>query len=224
MKSRRRHELQENVLGSEITKVVAFFRRRGNVIAWGALVLALIGFVIVYAQRRSTASAARVHGQFDKAMLDDTATPDERVQILRELIDQDDDRRIAAQAHVELGNELAARMLVAGPTIDPLEYKRLAEGATSYYLIVIRTFADQTLPVAEAHLGLGQLAETRGDFDAARMEYQIVLQNKDLSGYPVADRAQMSLDQLDEIARPVAMASTAPATQPTTAPTIQPGQ
>ncbi|MHC4295282.1 MAG: hypothetical protein ACYSTL_06825, partial [Planctomycetota bacterium] len=82
----------------------------------------------------------------------------------------------------------------------------------------IQRFSDQKLPVAQAHLGLGKIAEAQGLFDLAREQYQIVLNNEALAGYPVVKMAEGSLDHLSDLTQQVRMATTAPSTQPATDP------
>ncbi len=222
MKSQRRHELQENVLSAEITQVVNFLRKRGGAIAWGVLIAALIFFVIVYARSRSQQKTARLQADFERATVDPNLPSDQRVRLLEELSEQDDDERLAALATLELGIDCAARMNAAGPATDPVEWKGLADRAAVYYRKVISEFADRKLAVAKAHLGLGKLAESRGDFEAASAEYQAVLRISELSSHPIAMQTGASLRQLGMLARPVQMATTAPTTQPASQPATQP--
>ena len=234
MKAKRRHELQENVLSSELAQVVGFFKKRGSAIAWGVLIAALIVFVIVYVRGKSQKKAARLQQDFDTAMTAATLTPEARKDILRSLAEQNDDERIAALSVVRLGDIYLAEMTVAGPTTDPVEWKRLGDEAGRWYRVAIDSFGDETLPVAKAHFGLGKLAENRRDFETARVEYQAAIRITELSGQDVVKRASWSMQRLELLGKPVAMATTAPApkaeaqpatdlaTQPTTAPATGP--
>ncbi len=225
MKAKRRHELHENVLGVELAQAVDFLKKRGTLIAWGALIVALVVFVGFYAYKKSREARAEVQFKFDTAMTDLRLKPDERVRILADLSRQDDDEQIAALATAELGAEYARRMAFAGVATNPAEWRRLGDQAAGYYRLVLSNFAEQELAVAKAHLGLGRLAENRGDLEAARAEYQAVLNAIKLAGRPVVQQAATSLVQLRLLAQPAPMATTAPAaasTQPATAPTTIP--
>ena len=223
MKARRRHELQENVLSAELSQVVDFFKKRGTAIAWGVLIAALIVFVAVYVRGRSRQKHARLQAQFNTAMTDLALPPEDRIRLLEELAGQDDRQDIAALATVSLGDEYTRKSMttMAGPLADPAEWKSFADRAAAYYRRAISSFADQKPAVARAHLGLGKLAESRGDLEAAREEYQAVLKIAGLAGHPAAQQAARNMQQLSVLAEPVRMASTAPA-EPTTKPATEP--
>jgi len=223
MKTQRRHELHENVLGNELRQVAEFIKKHGNAIAWGVLIIALIVFVIVYARSRAQQKTARLHLQYDQATTDPTLTPDDRVRLLEELLHQDDEEAIAAMVAIDLGDEFARRMILAGPEEDPAEWKRLSEKAAGYYWQVLDRFADQRAAIAKAHLGLAKLAETRRDFDTARTEYQTILKMVDLTGQPVLQQAEEDLKKLDLLVESVRMATTAP-TQPAEEPAEEPAE
>jgi len=215
MKSQRRHELQENALIAELGRIVQALRKRGNLIAWGVLIAALVAMIAVFAWKKSRQAEIELQAKFDRVMAPDTALSDEdRLAGLRELAEQDDDEVKAALATVELGDIYARRMVVAGPKADPAQWKRLADKAAGYYREVISRFADQNLPLAKAHLGLAKLAESQQDFETAKAEYQAVLKLTALTGQPVMRRAERGMQQLDMLSSPVRMATTAPSTQP----------
>lgn len=222
MKAKRRHELQENVLSSELAQIVGFFRKRGSAIAWGVLIAALIVFVIVYARGRFRDKAIRLQEDFDTVMSNPTLTPQARKDLLKSLAEQDDEEWMAALSAVKLGDMYITEMTVAGPTVDPLKWKQLGDEAGRWYRMVTDSFGDEKLAVAKAHFGLGKLAENRGDFETARVEYQAALRMTELSGQDVIKRAGRSMGRLELLGAPVMMATTAPASQPTTAPASQP--
>ncbi|MHC4295177.1 MAG: hypothetical protein ACYSTL_06290, partial [Planctomycetota bacterium] len=167
MKAKRRHELQENVLSSEIVKVAQFFRKRGGAVAWGVLVAGLILFVIFYARQRAAEADAQLREQFARAVSDMTLAPPDRVRMLLELLKQEDNRVLAARAGIHLANEHLRQINTAGPSAEPAEISRMTEMAIAVYRQVIQRFPDMKLPTAQAHLGLGKIAENKGLFDAA---------------------------------------------------------
>jgi hypothetical protein len=159
-------------------------------------------------------------------MSDPALTPQARKDLLKSLAEQDDEERIAAMSAVKLGDIYIAEMTVAGPTVDPLKWKQLGDEAGRWYRVATDSFGDEKLAAAKAHFGLGKLAENRGDFETARVEYQAVLRIAELSGQDVLKRAERSMSRLELLGTPVMMATTAPAlkseTQPTTALASQP--
>ncbi len=222
MKAKRRHDLQENVLSGEILHIVEFFKARGVTIAWGMLVIAVIVIVVLYVRGRSQETAVELQRDFDRATMDASISSNDRIRLLRTLAQQDDNSRIAALSAVKLGDIYAAQMTAIGPYADPAEYKSLSGESARWYRRVIDNFSEEQLALGNAHFALGRLAENRGDFETARAEYQKILRVQELTGYPVFNRASISMKKLDRLIEPVRMATTAPATQPANGPVIEP--
>ena len=218
MKSTRRHELQENILAIELGKVAEFLKKRGNHLATGLLVVALIVFGYVFITRRSHARQQELQHQWDRA-LSGQLKPEERISALTTLAEQSDSDRIAALAGVELGYDYALQALAAR---NDSERKALMEKAGAWYLLTIDKFPKQELAAAKAHYGMGKLREAMRQFKQAAARYRKVKSFTSLAGYPVAQMAEVSLRQLKALQSPVQMAATAPATQPTSAPAPAP--
>lgn len=210
MKSKRRHELQENVLSGELAGIVTFLKNHGVKIVWAVLIVAGIILATYMVYNRSVGKKQRLQSEFDRAISDTRTTPDERVELLKGLAGQDDDERIAAEACIRLGDEYLRRMMIAG-TSDPQERKSLGDEAARWYNEVIQRLSGRRLQLAKAHLGLGRLAGNRGDVETARSQYDAVIRMTDLSGQPVVQRASSSIQKLGQIDQPVPMATTAPA-------------
>jgi hypothetical protein len=225
MKARRRHQLQENLLAIEIGKVADFLKRRGNHLATGVLVIAVLIFGYVFVSRRSHAKQEGLQRRWDRALrpwdraLAGAGKPDERTRELTELAEQDDNERIAALAAVELGYEYARRSLMAG---QPSEREALARRASRWFLRAIEDFPEQELATAKARFGLGKLRESTGQFKLAAQEYRRAKESSALAGHPVVRLAEVSLARLAQLQTPVRMATTAPATQPASRPATAP--
>lgn len=218
MKSQRRHELKQNVLDSELGKIADFFRRRGNTIAWIAMIVLLGGLVgwYVYIQHQKKANQVQQMYAHALAMERDPRGAEEALQRFKELADQDQVKYVAADSCVRAGDLYALSVLTAR---DAGAARSAAENAAVYYRKAISDFPKEYLAVAKAHYGLGKLAETNRDFVAARKEYQEVLNVKQSSGYPVAQQAEAALASLEYLATPAPLATTssAPSTEPSTA-------
>jgi len=210
MKSERRHELQENALGSELARTWAFIKAKGNFIAAMVLVAALIVMVAVYVRGKGQQRITELQMQYERRNAV-SLTPQEQVELLEVLAAQRDDNRIAALATVDLGDLYARRMISAGPTKDSAQWQESGERAGAYYQQVVASFPDERLALAKAHLGLARLAESRGELEAARGEYNTVLDMKDLTGQPVMLQAMRGEQQLNTLSETVKMATTAPA-------------
>ena len=218
MKARRRHQLQENLLAIEIGKVADFLKRRGNHLATGVLVIAVLIFGYVFVSRRSHAKQEGLQRRWDRALVG-AGKPDERARELSELAEQDDNERIAALAAVELGYEYAGRSLMAE---QPSEREALARRASRWFLRAIEDFPEQELATAKARYGLGKLRESTGQFKLAAQEYRRAKEFSALAGHPVVRLAEVSLARLAQLQTPVRMATSAPATQPATQPASRP--
>lgn len=211
MKSRRRHELQKNVLQKELGKAADFFRKYGTYIVWGGVVAALVLLVAVYSITQSRDRRRKILASYEQAMTDQTLTMDERLSDLKALAEQDTNKDIAALACLRVADQSASRLARARSSTPTLDRKSYRDQAEAYYRKAIAGFGDRPLIVGRAHLGLASLAETQRDFDTAEAEYQMVLAMLELQGTPLAEAATRGLETLDELRLSVAMATTAPA-------------
>jgi hypothetical protein len=214
MKSQRRHELQHNVLDTELSKAVAFFKTNGTYLAWGVLIVALVIVVVTFASRRSAQKALGLERQY-KTLLGNQYGPNLRLEDqlagFNKLANQTDNRPIAADACVYLG-AIYASLAGGGGGVDPaLLAEKPAEMARRSYQRVIDEFPGEVNTVAKARIGLARLAEEDGDLAAARQNYQAVLDEPKLEAYPVRQVAAEGLKGLSELALAVRMVTTQPA-------------
>ena len=224
MKARRRHDLKQNVLDAELAKGVKFLKKRGAHIAWGVLIAALIIFAVVYIRSRKTSAMGNVQARFrqltryadNPGLAQDSpdASADNVLAGFKELAQQDTDERIAALSTVRVGEIYAQRAFVAAAT-DKTAQEGFLEDSAGYYRKAIASFPEQSQAVARAHLGLAQLAETRGDLDAARTEYKAVAAMGARAPANMVELAADSLKKLDKLdTRPLAATAPSPATKP----------
>lgn len=211
MKSQRRHELQKNTLDAELTRLKSLYRKHGTKLSWGLVIAAAVVLALVFWNRRVEQRQADVQYQYDQVQQFSAQPGTNREDILnrlRELSLQDDVEWVAADASLALGRMYAVQSLIA-PTAE--ERRRAADAARSAYTRVVETFDTFPVPVAGAQLGLGKLEEGRGDVEAARKRYQLVLEMKPLDGYPVKTLAEDALRRLHDMGAPVRLATTLPA-------------
>ena len=233
MKSTRRHELHENVLAVELTRIADFLKRRGSHLATGVLVAALILFAFVWLRGRSRTRQDELQNQWDQALAlslqyqwggGAAANIDikQLIAALTELAEQDDNERIAALASVEVGFHFARQALLS---TDKNQRAALTTQAGNWYGQVISNFPEQHLASAKAYYGLGKLQEGVGQLDKAAQSYAKARSFSGVEGQPVALFATAAERQLERFkTERVRMASTAPAPkpEPTTAPTTAP--
>ena len=220
MKSRRRHELQQNVLDAELGKTIEFFKKHGSKIFGLLLVAALIYLGVTLYRRQSSGAQQQLQTDYNQAVaksMDRRVTPDEMLAMFKGIADRGDDNQIVAMSCVYVGDLYASKILSAE---SESQRQEIARQATIYYRRVIRDFPERRLPVAKAHFGLAKLAETTRDLETARREYQAVM-DTGLVKYPVVHEADKARKRLEWIAAPVPMATTLPS-QPTTEPATKP--
>jgi len=215
MKSKRRHELQRNVLDAELGKVIAFIKRRGTLLAGGLLIVAVAVFVIVSLVRGKRGDDEQRQTQFHQALEmrpGDTLDEDRRLDVYKSLAQQTSDPKLASLAAVAVGDVYATMLAVGRMQMSDAEAREHADQAAEWYNKVIAEFGDHSLAVAKAHFGLAKLAENRGDLDAAREEYEIIGEMEALlAGQPVQLFALTGANGIDNLVESVRMASTAPA-------------
>jgi len=238
MKSQRRHDLKQNVLSIELAHIRDFLKRRGNLLAWAALIVALGIFIFVYVRSRHQGQIEDVRVRFEQLQAqaeNPEVKAEDIIAGLKSLADQDSDPRVAALATVTLGDQCFMRSIVGqaaqaeqkevGRALPKSQQKELLDQAGTYYRKVLQNFPTETDAVARAYVGLAKLAEDRGDFEEAAKEYDSAIA---LNVTGAAVTAQEGKARLAEIKSAVPMATTMPAeekkpqTQPATAPAAGP--
>jgi len=226
MKSRRRHELKQNVLADELGKVGGFIKKRSTALAWGVLIVAILLCAIYYTVTQGRAAARRRESLFYNQVVMGPSPGlqgEDPAEDLKSLVAQDSDESLAALAAVAVGDTYAARLVGGWYILTDSARKELTEQAESWYRRVINQFAADDLAVAKAHYGLAKLAESRRDFDVAEEEYNAVRRMQAaLQGQPVLALAEEAIRQIAAIRDPVRMATTAPAETPETGPATAP--
>jgi|GEM_PF-1864205 len=212
MKAQRRHELQQNILGFELSKLLSFVKRHANTLSWAVLGVLIIVLVIVWVSIQTRGKHEKLRAQLEQAIGASEIASDERIRILQSLSRQDSDKPIAAQATVALGNVYLALAQIAEPGAGEEQLEKAAPA----FRDAIGRFPDQKESLALAHIGLATVAVDRKEFDVAEQEYQTVIRMAELEGRPAWVAAIQGLQSLPELRTSVHMATTLP-TQPATA-------
>jgi tetratricopeptide (TPR) repeat protein len=195
MKAQRRHDLKQNVLDTELAKGADYLKRHLNLIGGAALLAALIALAWVGISRYRVSNRDAAQAQFDKAMLGGEQSRD----ALQRLADGAGPE--AAIASRKLADDYADQMLMGEGRLAPGQINDLAAKAKSCYNRVIENFKDQNIQVANAHFGLAKLAESQGDLETARKEYEIVTNPRN-DGLPVLAMAKAAADRLPDPSQP----------------------
>ncbi len=114
MKSKRRHELKQNVLDAELGQIVGFLKKRGTYLAWGLLIIAMIVLVYTYVQRRKRSNLQELRAEYDRVRTNQKITPEARLTKMKEFIEPTKDggdppaagdQRTMALAMLDVANE-----------------------------------------------------------------------------------------------------------------------
>ena len=203
MKTERRHDLHHNVLDSELTKVVGFFRKYGNQLFWGVIIGATIVLVVAFARNTFRNRQVEAYGRYGRLHASVETAPAELVDGWLEFAQTTHNKRLAALALVEAGNNNLALFLEAGA----VDGEALLAEAEELFRRVISEYADEPVAVAKAHFGLSTVAKNRRDWNTARSELEAVLAMEQVTSTPVTFEARAMLDQLGSLAERVAFVS-----------------
>ena len=238
MKSKRRHELKQNVLDAELGQIVGFLKKRGTYLAWGLLIIAMIVLVYTYVQRRKRSNLQELRAEYDRVRTNQKITPEARLTKMKEFIDPapdgtaalaTGDQRTTALAMLDVANEYAARFASSGSNVTPQQRRSYGTLADRYYRKAINDFKNMPWAFSRANLAYGKLSESRQEFGAAESSYQFVLKVGDDAGGMVAE-AEYRLKNLKRLRKetPVQMATSLPAEfvtkPPPTEPTTKPAE
>ncbi|MCY2930646.1 MAG: hypothetical protein NTV86_14345 [Planctomycetota bacterium] len=214
MKSERRHELKQNVLGAELTKAFGFFRTHGKLAAYGVLGIAAVLLVYVWVQKHAQSKERGAQADFTRLVLGGEARTENLPQ-LEAIVDGDSNEFRAAYAGVTAGDVCVNVAMTGEGTIPAEEYRKALANARSYYDKVIEKFPQQPGAVAKAHMGLGVVAEMEKGLSAARKPVDDAAALKATAvGGVIAQRILQEWDELASLSPMRKTALTPPTTQP----------
>lgn len=219
MKAGRRHELHQNELAQWLGRVADWSKKHVNHITAIVLGLAVVFVAWMWISKHLSSRQDEVFHNYTESWM--VESPEDRIKLLEKVADQDRNKFLAALANIELGDQYARNLTLAGK-VDSGQNKDSLGKATAYYKTVVDKYGDQKPMVAMAYVGLGELAEDAAKWDEAKALYEKA-QSTAPDGYPVLYRAKVALIRLEQVRAPLAMATTMPVSQPaTTAPASGP--
>jgi hypothetical protein len=222
MKSERRHELQYNELSHQITSLVAWAKRNGNYLAWGALLIAAVAAIgsVMWNSHRGKLVARE--NEYNMAMKN--ADPEVRLSSLTKISQEEGDKLITVEATLAVADEWANRVVSGQGKASAEQIAEYNKSAAACYQLVIDNFQkDFPAMATKAHIGLAKLAENRRDFVQAAAQYQQAKATCP-QGNPLMIDIKAGTDNIETIrlAGAVQFATTAPAKPVTTAPASGP--
>jgi tetratricopeptide (TPR) repeat protein len=239
MKAERRHELKQNTLAQGLETLPDLGRRHGTkiliVVMVGLAVALLIRSRVSSSREAERQAAYRLsHGRELIEQLQTAAqrVPPERFatvaaeiskavdQSVQAVLESSDDPRTVAEARILQGDlnwQLAAMPEPPGATTRPelglaRNDTQLLQSAADAYQAALDQGGAPVQSQVTARLGLAAVAENQAKWDAAREQYQKVLDDPS-TPKPLKDLAAASITRLETIRKPPLIA---PATTPST--------
>jgi hypothetical protein len=238
MKAERRHELKANSLSQGLKVVPDKIKQYQSQISLGIILIALVIILIRYrinaaGQRLLEAQISLSNASDDLQRLENARTTDpqvlmkEREDIYAEGLQQADDafqkapdwqRALKAQALIlkgDLNFNMANFPELPGAatqtSLRPSETEdTLLSNAADAYSQVLQNYASEKFAATAAHFGLGAVAENRGQWDAAKTQYQAIVDSGAEQPYKLLATDRLAL--IPQLSQPLTM--DLPATQP----------
>lgn len=223
MKSKRRHELQENVLAHELVEVKQFFSKYGNWIFGGLAAVVIVVLIVWYAHGQAERRTREEKAQFNRAIgqMYDPAKEASALASLGELAENAKDRLLAARVAGLLG-EVYSSKHQASVREGSAEAADFMTKAKRYYQMVVDDGNAPKPLLAAAHVGLGTLAYDSGDVATAKAEYGKAVKAQPES--PGGLEARRLLAAMEGRSGPVHIVTTLPTTAPATVPASVPAK
>jgi len=242
MKAERRHELKTNSLISSLRLFPETIKQYQSQIALVVVLIALAIVLVRYrmsaAEQRLTEARESLSIASDDMQqlqnpifgLDPQIVMKKREDVFSEGLQQADDAfqktpdsqaTLKAQALILKGDfnfNMANLPELPGaatqPSLRPSESEdSLLSNASDAYTQVLQNYASEKFAVTAAHFGLAAVAENKGAWDAAKAQYQAVVDGNAEAPYKALASARLTM--LPQLAQPVAV--DLPATQPSAA-------
>jgi predicted negative regulator of RcsB-dependent stress response len=187
MKAEEREELKQNDLEGWLQVGLPLFLRKNGSYLLLALALLLLGYQLWNWHQRKQAEEIQVAwSELDAASAPNAQNAPDKLQAI---INQYDVKPVQALAWLQVANVYLQDVAEGNPAegynglkVSKDEALLKAEQAAKR---VIAEYPDQTLAVGKAHLALAVVALDRGDWDAAKKEYEFLSDKKG----PFADTA-----------------------------------
>lgn len=215
MKTARRHELRENDLAQQIGAAADALRQHGLPIILGVVVViaAVVG-VNLYASNQ----AAAVDEAWKSLGLSAGAlgkTPEERITKYRELAEQKVSPVLSGLALKLAADTAVNAMTEARGKNDAAAVRKWNDQAKQFYERVRNEYDGVTSAAGAARLGLGFLAEDRGEYKEAESIYKTLIADARFANTPFVEQAKYRVEQMPKWQTKVVFA---PASRPASAP------
>ncbi len=212
MDSDHRHELKDNDLYEFILNFKDFWAKHGNTIMWAVLIAASLFAAIRFYNHHQWQKHESAWSDLAASAVAD-GSPDVLATIAREY----DDPAVKALAYLGAG-DLRLNQAIKGDAADDAATKAAADYRQA---LSVATGPEQLLYRLNARLGLAAALEQSREWDAAREQYEKVIQEAGTRYAHLAAIAQSSVELLREVQSPVVFGPEPPT--PTPAPSTGTG-
>lgn len=206
MKSERRHQLKSSELGDMLEQAKVYAAENWSKIASVAVLVIVLIAVGLYIRHSRSQEVAQNWQQMFAVLNRDTSAG--KID-LEQIALQSSDKNLAAIAWKVLGDQYLNRWLLA----EDIQRDDLAREARKAYMQILDQYQDNTLAVADAHIGLAVLAENLGQWSDARDHCQKIVSDPRFVGTIFAALAQNRLANLNRWQEPVVFAAEAQTVQ-----------
>lgn len=200
MKAERRKELKENELIHSLVEIGESIRQHAVQIVIVMVIAALVLGSGAYWQSAKKSRLRTGWAQLTRMMQAELSP--QTIEGLRLLAVDYTDPALSAAANQLLGDALMDQVTTGGGGMADTQREAALSQAESAYRRSIELGGKQSAPRGVAMVGLGKIAEQRGQWDTARQHYQAVIDDADLPEDYKA-QAQAAIDKLDTLITPV---------------------
>lgn len=216
MKTERRHELRTNELSQQIDHVGDYVKQNAAVLTAVVIVAAaIVGGVFWYVKQQQNTVATAWATLSDRT---GTADASQRLDSYQGVANQNLDPVVTVRAWINVGEtammELFKSKKAEAVAAGEKNYAQIAEDAYSK----VRSLASKDPgPLGQAIMGLGLLAERRGDMNRAKQCYQEITEGSLFADSPLKRQAAYRIENMGKWSTPVIFPPPPPpASQPVT--------
>jgi hypothetical protein len=202
MKTARRQELRTNELAQSIDRARAYLEKNmktfAGVVVGAALLTILIFWFVRQRQSRIEETWASLNARQPGQSVSATLAE------FQSIADSGAAPEAVLQAQLKIAGLAVGQMLVPEKaSTDSLEKRDWPALAEQTYKKILESPATRRTAVAQAHYGLGIVAENRRHFDEARQHYKKIVDDPRFADDPIVAAAEYRLMHMDEWIAPI---------------------
>ena len=223
MKAQRRQELRTNELSQQIDHVGEYVKQNAAVLT--AIIVAaaaIVGGTFWYMRHQQNNLMDAWARLSDRSAATDPAA---KIDSYREVANENLDPELTVAAWLRVGETAMAAMYKSSKDAAAAPDKNYAQTADDAFNKVLSLNPKDKMTVAAANMGLGLLAEDRGDLERAKQSYKKISDDPELADCPIKQQAAWRIENMTSWSSPVKFPpAPPPASQPANSPpSLAPG-